>query len=127
MPTNGRQHVLQRQTGTPRRNDEPLPLVFEYLPASPSRQRTHICDGGPDSRPDHQQSILDKRGNDAVGRVGVDLQFLAERSNGREPVAGAQLAANDGTGDRVDHLLVDWQSRPEGYAKGQHDEVYYLD
>ena len=44
-------------------------------------------------------------GDDLVSGVGIDLEFLRERANGRKSVPGAKLASDHRFLRRIDNLL----------------------
>jgi hypothetical protein len=66
-----------------------------------------LRDDGADADVDFDEAFSEQRGYDFVGGVGVDLEFGAEDTDGRERVAGAHLAGDGGFAGGVDDLLPD--------------------
>jgi len=86
--------------------DQTLHAIGERRAPAGGRHRTPRGDGRPDARVRVEQSLLHERRDGSHGRIGVDLQFLAQRSHGRKAVAGPELARDHRLGHREDDLLV---------------------
>jgi len=55
-----------------------------------------------------------------VGRVGIDLQFLAERADAGKRVSRTKLAGDDSLGGSVDNLLGESDAGLEDQAEWDH-------
>ena len=107
----GAHEIAQRHAISPRFDDEPLRGLFEESAPKGAARLSRPGDHRSDSRSNREQSIVYERRDDPVGRVGIDLELLAQRTHGGECVAGAKLFGHDCAGDRVDDLLVDGDAR----------------
>ena len=80
-----------------------------------------------DPRMHVEQALGDQGGDDALGRVGIDPQFLAQHPHRRELVARLQASGDDGLGDGVDDLVGDRYARRQGQGERQHRWTITMD
>src|SRR5687768_14712307 len=111
-----RNRLLEGQTRPLGFDDQPFDFVRQPIPPF-TRHAGFIVHNGADARTNHEEAVVRQRRNDAMRRIGVDPEFLAEYTDGREGVAGLQLSRHDRPRHREDDLLGDRFTLPKRDAE----------
>jgi hypothetical protein len=77
VTSNGLQQLLERQTGVTGRDDEPFGIAIEDVAARCGAASLRSTNDGANAWADQEQPLRSERGDYLVGRVGIDLEFLA--------------------------------------------------
>ena len=64
--------------------------------------------------------FVDQLGDDLVGRIWIDLQFLAKDTHGREGIPRTHLTRHNGFFRSVDDLVAEGSSGAKRYLKWDH-------
>jgi len=101
-------HVIEIDAEALSLNYELFNLITEKLGLFDLRGGRTLGNDGSGARTDFKEARVNETANDFMSRIGVDFQLAAKGANGREFVARAKLARNDGFRGRIGDLLVDW-------------------
>jgi hypothetical protein len=101
-------HVIEIDAEALSLNYELFNLITEKLGLFDLGGGRTRSNNGSGARTDFKKARVNETADDFMSRVGVDFELAAKGANGREFVAGAELARNDRFRGRIGDLLVDW-------------------
>ena len=99
-------------------DDETLDIVFKEDAFVFGGGAGGFLDDGTDAGQGLEEAAGHQVGNDLVGGVGVDAEFLAELADGGEAGTGGELALEDRLLHGVDDLFVDREAGLELNLEG---------
>ena len=101
-------------------DNELLDFLTEQLGTFPGSGRRQSCHCRTRSRVNLEDTIVDQMRDDLVGRVWIDLQFLAKGTHGRKGIPRTHLTRHTGLLRSVDDLIAKGSSGTKRYWKGDH-------
>jgi len=112
--------IVEGQSESIGLDDEMFDLIADEVRPVGSFEGGALGDDGSESRVDFEEALGHEFRDDFMGRIGVNLQTLAEGTNGRESLTRRHVAGEDGFLGSVDYLLVDGDARLESDAEWDH-------
>lgn len=125
MIGDGVEHLVEADAHSLGLNHDLLDLLSEQLgalfPAGIRKSGDYSANAGPHL----EKAVVYEICNDLGGSVGIDLEFLAQRSDRWESVAWAELPGNHGLLRGIHHLFEERKAWPELNPKRKHSVYYY--
>ena len=117
---NGSQNGIEINTAALGFDNELLDFLTEQLGTFPGTGRRPGCHCRTRSWVNLKEPFVDQLGDDLVGRIWIDLQFLAKDTHGREGIPRTHLTRHNGFFRSVDDLVAEGSSGAKRYLKWDH-------
>ena len=120
MLLNGSHNGIEINTAALGFDNELLDFLTKQLGSFPGTGWRQSCHCRTRSRVNLEDTFVDQLRDDLVGRIGIDLQFLAEDTYGRKGFPRTHLTRHNGFLRSVDDLVAEGGSGTKRYLKWDH-------
>src|SRR5215472_17147192 len=117
---NGSHNGIMINTAALGFDNELLDFLTEQLGSFPGTGRRQGCHRRTRSRVNLEDTFVDQLGDDLVGRIWIDLQFLAKYTYGRKGFPWTHLTRHNGFFGSVADLVAQGSSGTKRYLKWDH-------